>query len=121
CATPVPILTPTVPFGNPNITAVFPENTSNERYFLDTPEGATIEGCCNLCYFGTANCILAVYYGYQGCVVIRPTVPVGTGVGVSDVCPVGQFAGLVYERDTAPTFRSQGDIAGPCGQVYNNL
>lgn len=118
CATPVPTLIPTVPFGNPNYAVV--GDTANELYGSGTP-GETIEGCCNLCYFGVQNCILAVFYGYQGCVVIRPSVPVGTGIGLSDVCPVGQFAGLIYSRDTTPPFRSQGDIAGPCGQVYNNL
>ncbi|KAL8751323.1 MAG: hypothetical protein Q9184_006104 [Pyrenodesmia sp. 2 TL-2023] len=119
CATPIPIRIPTFPFGDPNDDVIFPD-TYTERFYLDTV-GGTLEGCCNLCYFGLQNCLSATYYSYQGCVVRRPTNPIGTGVGVSDACPVGQFAGLTYGRDTAPDFRSQGNLAGPCGQVYNNL
>lgn len=122
CATPIPIRIPTIPFGFPNFNVTFPDdpNGSSERYDLDTV-GATLEGCCNLCYFGLQNCISATYYSYLGCVVGRPTNAIGTGVGVSDACPVGQFARLTYARDTRPDFRSQGNLAGPCGQVYNNL
>ncbi|KAL9007384.1 MAG: hypothetical protein Q9173_007332, partial [Seirophora scorigena] len=118
CATPVPTLIPTVPFGKANFAGV--GDFDNQLYGSGT-KGATLDGCCNLCYFELQNCINAYFYGYQGCVVSRPVNPAGTGVGVSGVCPVGRFAGLTYARDTAPPFRSQGVIAGPCGEVYDNL
>ncbi|KAL8803640.1 MAG: hypothetical protein Q9182_003055 [Xanthomendoza sp. 2 TL-2023] len=120
CATPVPTLIPTVPFGKANQPPSIPGNGQNTLYGAGT-KGETIEGCCNLCYFEVPNCINAFFYGYQGCVVQQPSEVIGTGPGVSAVCPNGQIAGLTYSRDTAPPFRSQGDIAGPCGQTYNNL
>ncbi|KAI4087616.1 MAG: hypothetical protein LQ344_006680 [Seirophora lacunosa] len=119
CATPVPSLIPTLPFGKSNDAGV--GDLSNSLYGQGT-SGTTLEGCCNLCYFGLPNCVQAIYYSYQGCVVRQPAAPTGgTGVGVSDVCPNGQFQGLTYTPDLAPPFRSQGLLAGPCGQVYNNL
>ncbi|KAI4236864.1 MAG: hypothetical protein L6R40_006054 [Gallowayella cf. fulva] len=119
CATPVPTLIPTVPFGKANQPPSIP-GTQNDLYGQGTT-GETIEGCCNLCYFALPNCLNAFFYGYQGCVVQQPTEVIGTGPGVSEVCPNGQIAGLTYARDTTPPFRSQGQIAGPCGQTYNNL
>ncbi|KAL8677472.1 MAG: hypothetical protein Q9186_006113 [Xanthomendoza sp. 1 TL-2023] len=118
--TPVPTLIPTVPFGKANQPPSIPGNGQNSLYGAGT-KGETIEGCCNLCYFEIPNCINAFFYGYQGCVVQQPSEVIGTGPGISAVCPNGQIAGLTYSRDTAPPFRSQGDIAGPCGQTYNNL
>ncbi|KAL9019520.1 MAG: hypothetical protein Q9185_003220 [Variospora sp. 1 TL-2023] len=118
CATPVPSLIPTLPFGKSNDVGV--GDLSNSIYGQGTT-GTTLQGCCNLCYFGLPNCIQAIYYDYQGCVVRQPAAPTGTGLGVSAVCPNGKFAGLTYTPDVAPPFRSQGQFAGPCGQVYNNL
>ncbi|KAL8947757.1 MAG: hypothetical protein Q9222_005997 [Ikaeria aurantiellina] len=119
CATPISSLTPTVPYGlssgSPNI-----GGQQNSLYGSGTT-GTTLEGCCNLCYFGVPNCIQAFYYFYQGCVVSQAISVTGTGPGVSDVCPNGQIAGLTYNRDTNPPFRSTGNIAGPCGQTYNNF
>lgn len=110
---------PTVPYGlssgSPNIIS-----SGNSLYGLDTPAG-TLEGCCNLCYFGLPNCIQAFFYFYQGCVIQQADNVTGSGLGISNVCPKGYIAGLTYNRDTNPPFRSTGDIAGPCGQTYNNL
>lgn len=124
CATPVPgeggNKVQTVPYG---LAYPYPSSvpgTSNQRFDLST-KGGTLEGCCNICYFDIPNCLQAFYYSYQGCVVQQPTEIVGTGPGVSSVCPNGQIAGLTYNRDTNPPFRSTGNIAGPCGQTYNNL
>ncbi|KAG7008652.1 hypothetical protein G7Y79_00004g012360 [Physcia stellaris] len=119
CATPIPTKVPTIPYGKSDGTGV--GETSNSRYYLDTPEGETLEGCCNVCYFGIPNCIQAFWYSYQGCVVQQAVAPSGSGVGVSSVCPNGKISGLTYNRDTGADFRSTGDIAGPCGQVYNNF
>ncbi|KAL8696719.1 MAG: hypothetical protein Q9201_007515 [Fulgogasparrea decipioides] len=120
CATPVPNRIPTVPYGlasqPPSIAG-----TQNTRYYLDTPEGASVEACCNLCYFGIPNCLQAFYYSYQGCVVQQPTEVTSTGPGVSSVCPNGQIAGLIYNPDANADPRGTGDMAGPCGQTYNNL
>jgi hypothetical protein len=44
-----------------------------------------------------------------------------SGDDTSRVCPAGTFTGLSYSNDTNPAFRSSGNIAGPCGQVYNNM
>ncbi|KAL8833438.1 MAG: hypothetical protein Q9176_007978 [Flavoplaca citrina] len=125
CATPVPgegyaNKVQTVPYG---LAYPYPSSvpgTDNQRFDLTT-NGATLEGCCNICYFEIPNCLQAFYYSYQGCVVQQPTEIIGTGPGVSSVCPNGQIAGLTYNRDTNPPFRSTGNIAGPCGQTYNNL
>ncbi|CAF9934624.1 MAG: hypothetical protein HETSPECPRED_009295 [Heterodermia speciosa] len=118
CATPIPSLIPTIPYGNSNQAGVI--ESSNELFGFDTP-GATLEGCCNLCYFGTTNCIQAYYYFYEGCVIQQATSVNATGEGISNSCPNGQISGLTYSDDTSPPFRSTGTIAGPCGQVYNNL
>ena len=120
CATPVPSLIPTVPFGKADPYPSSVLGTNNNLYGQGTT-GTTLEGCCNLCYFGLPNCLQAFYYSYQGCVVQLATEVVGTGPGVTSVCPNGQIAGLTYNPDTSPPFRSQGNIAGPCGQTYNNL
>ncbi|KAL8714993.1 MAG: hypothetical protein Q9225_006446 [Loekoesia sp. 1 TL-2023] len=119
CATPIPSMTPNLPYGlssgSSNIVG-----TNNNLYGSGTT-GTTLEGCCNLCYFEVPNCIQAWYYFYQGCVVQQATEVTGTGARVSDVCPNGKIAGLTYNPDMNPPFRSTGDIAGPCGQTYNNL
>ncbi|KAL8822369.1 MAG: hypothetical protein Q9191_006896 [Dirinaria sp. TL-2023a] len=96
--------------------------SENSLYGSNTA-GDSLEGCCNLCFFGVPNCIQAFYYFYEGCVIQQASAPTGTGVGVSDVCPQGQIAGLTYSRDDTadPPFRSTGDIAGPCGAVYDDL
>lgn len=120
CATPVPSLIPKVPFGKADPYPSSVLGTNNNLYGQETT-GTTLEGCCNLCYFGLPNCLQAFYYSYQGCVVQLATEVVGTGPGISSVCPNGQIAGLTYNPDTSPPFRSQGNIAGPCGQTYNNL
>ncbi|KAI4102069.1 MAG: hypothetical protein L6R37_004575 [Teloschistes peruensis] len=118
CATPVPSMIPTVPYGLSNGVGV--SSSGNTLYGSGTT-GTTLEGCCNLCYFGVPNCTQAFYYFYEGCVIQQADMYNGTGIGVSPVCPKGQIAGLTYNRDANPPFRSTGDIAGPCGQTYNNL
>ncbi|KAL8636941.1 MAG: hypothetical protein Q9228_005731, partial [Teloschistes exilis] len=118
CATPVPSMIPTVPYGLSNGVGV--SSSGNTLYGSGTT-GTTLEGCCNLCYFGVPNCTQAFYYFYEGCVIQQADMYNGTGIGVSSVCPKGQIAGLTYNRDANPPFRSTGDIAGPCGQTYNNL
>lgn len=45
----------------------------------------------------------------------------GTGEGISAFCPQGTVEGLIYSNDTDPAFRSTGNFAGPCGQVYDDL
>ncbi|KAI4175265.1 MAG: hypothetical protein LQ343_001801 [Gyalolechia ehrenbergii] len=119
CATPVPSMIPTLPYGrssgSPNLIS-----DGNSLYGSGTT-GETLEGCCNLCYFGVPNCIQAFYYFYQGCVVQQADNFTGSGSGVSNVCPEGRIDGLTYNPDTNPPFRSTGDIAGPCGQTYSNL
>ena len=94
--------------------------SSNALFGFDTL-GATLEGCCNLCYFNVTNCIQAYYYFYEGCVIQQGTNVNGTARGISDSCPSGQITGLTYGNDTNPPFRSTGSIAGPCGQIYNDL
>ena len=118
CATPVPSLTLNLPYGASN--GANTGGNQNNLYGSETT-GNSLEGCCNLCFFGVPNCVQAVYYSYEGCVIEQAVSPLGTGQGVSDVCPVGQIAGLTYNPDTNPPFRSTGLIAGPCGSVYNNL
>ncbi|KAL8834748.1 MAG: hypothetical protein Q9170_003625 [Blastenia crenularia] len=119
CATPIPNQTPTVPYGlSSGSSSII--SYGNTLYGSGTT-GTTLEGCCNLCYFTVPNCIQAFYYSYEGCVVSQATEVMGTGPGISNVCPNGKFAGLTYSPDTNPPFRSTGDIAGPCGTTYNNL
>ncbi|KAI4199982.1 MAG: hypothetical protein LQ350_004244 [Teloschistes chrysophthalmus] len=118
CATPIPSLIPTVPYGLSN--GAGGSSGGNSLYGSGTT-GTTLEGCCNLCYFGVANCTQAYYYFYEGCVISQAGTYTGTGIGVSSVCPNGQIAGLTYNPDANPPFRSTGAIAGPCGQTYNNL
>ncbi|KAI4120363.1 MAG: hypothetical protein LQ338_007072 [Usnochroma carphineum] len=119
CATPIPSLTPNVPYGlssgSPNIVG----GVGNSLYGSGT-SGTTLEGCCNLCYFEVPNCVQAYWYFYQGCVINAVTVN-STGPGISNICPNGQIPGLTYSPGSNPPFRSTGDIAGPCGQTYNNL
>lgn len=67
------------------------------------------------------NCIQAYWYYYEGRVIVQAQTVIGTGVGVSDVCPNGKIKGLVYSPDSNAPFRSTGDIAGPCGVQYNDL
>ena len=100
------------------LNALLKLNDFTESSILDR---ATLEGCCNVCYFGILNCIQAFWYSYQGCVVQQAVAPTGTGVGVSSVCPNGKISGLTYNRDSGADVRSTGDIAGPCGQFYNNF
>ncbi|KAI1078150.1 hypothetical protein F5B20DRAFT_244924 [Whalleya microplaca] len=94
----------------------------NSLHYINTPEGASAESCCNLCYFGLENCVQAYWYFYEGCVISQATnLTAGTGEHVSSTCPVGTFEGLTYGPDVAPAFRSTGNIAGPCGQSYTNF
>ncbi|MCJ1244660.1 hypothetical protein MMC30_001859 [Trapelia coarctata] len=95
--------------------------SENSLYYLDTPEGASAQGCCNACFFEIANCIQAYWYSYEGCVVRRGTGVMGTGQGVTNSCPNGVISGLVYGPDVNPAFRSSGNIVGPCGSAYNNV
>ncbi|KAL8690959.1 MAG: hypothetical protein Q9218_003717 [Villophora microphyllina] len=118
CATPIPNMISTVPYGLSNGAGV--SSSQNTLYGSGTT-GTTLEGCCNLCYFGVPNCTQAFYYFYEGCVIQQADEYTGTGEGASSVCPQGQIAGLTYSPDANPPFRSTGDIAGPCGQTYNNL
>jgi hypothetical protein len=124
CASPFPSLTPTLPYGD----ATLPSNFSTENtlfYVSSTTEGASAQACCNACFFELANCIQAYWYSYEGCVVSLATnsslAGSASGEQVSTACPAGIFNGLTYEQDTNPAFRSTGNIAGPCGQTYNNL
>ncbi|KAL8665213.1 MAG: hypothetical protein Q9202_002435 [Teloschistes flavicans] len=120
CADPFPTLTPNLPFGDyssPSDLAL-----QNNRFYLDTPEGSSGQACCNACFFEIQNCINAYYYSYQGCVVSQATnLTSASGQGVDATCPAGYFKGLTYLPDTQPAFRSQGNLAGPCGQTYNNV
>ena len=118
CATPVPSLTPTIPYGLANQAGVL--ESQNTLYPLDSPAG-TLEGCCNLCYFGLPNCIQTFFHFYEGCVIQQGTSVTGARQGVSNVCPNGKISGLTYNPDTNPPLRSTGDIAGPCAQLYNDL
>lgn len=83
-------------------------SSEQTKYAPDTSQGASFDGCCNFCFFGTSNCIQTYWYSYQGCVVERGTSVNGIGVGASNVCPRGQIAGLVYDPDNNPSFRSTG-------------
>jgi hypothetical protein len=118
CATPLPTSIPTIPYGDAQSPTDL--NVENQRYDLSTPEGASAEACCNTCYFGITNCIQAYWYFYEGCVVQQAGAQ-GSGAGISNSCPSGLFAGLMYVPDNSPAFRSTGDFAGPCGVQYNNL
>ncbi|KAF6218114.1 hypothetical protein HO133_006072 [Letharia lupina] len=120
CATPLPTLTPQLPYGLSN--GVGESNTEgNNLYGIDTPQGASAEACCNTCYFEIPYCIQAYWYFYEGCVVDQATTVTGSGDGISTVCPQGTVEGLTYSNDTNPAFRSTGDFAGPCGQTYDDL
>ncbi|KAG7008606.1 hypothetical protein G7Y79_00005g017470 [Physcia stellaris] len=118
CATPIPSVIPTIPYGMANQAGVI--ESSNSLYGSGT-SGTSLEGCCNLCYFSVLNCIQAYYFFYEGCVVQQGTNVTGTSEGIGSICPNGKISGLTYNPDTAPPFRSTGTIAGPCGQTYNNL
>lgn len=124
CASPFPSLTPTLPYGD----ATLPSDITTENslfYVSSTTEGASAQACCNACFFELANCIQAYWYSYEGCVVSLATnsslAGSASGKQVSTACPAGIFNGLTYEQDTDPAFRSTGNIAGPCGQTYNDL
>ncbi|KAL8637284.1 MAG: hypothetical protein Q9228_005426 [Teloschistes exilis] len=120
CADPFPTLTPNLPFGD----YVSPTDLGlqNGRFFTDTPQGSSGQACCNACFFEIENCINAYYYSYQGCVYSQATnLTSASGQGKDATCPAGYFKDLTYVPDTKPAFRSQGNIAGPCGQTYNNL
>lgn len=124
CASPFPSRTPTLPYGD----ATPPSNLSTQNtlfYVSSTSQGASAQACCNACFFELANCIQAYWYSYEGCVVSQATNSSLTGSAsgehVGKTCPAGTFKGLTYEQDTNPAFRSTGNIAGPCGQTYNNL
>jgi hypothetical protein len=120
CANPFPTLTPTIPYGiasTPNSLGL-----ENNLYYLNTQQGSSAQACCNACFFELANCVQAYWYFYEGCVVSQATdLSSASGQQVSNVCPSGTFDDLTYNNDTAPAFRSTGNIAGPCGQTYNNL
>lgn len=118
CATPISTLIPSLPYGVANQAGVI--SSQNTLYGSDT-DADSLEGCCNLCFFGVPNCIQAFYYFYEGCVIQQAQTVNGTGIGVNDVCPNGKIDGLTYNPDTTPPFRSTGDIAGPCGVQYNDL
>lgn len=124
CASPFPSLTPTLPYGDATLPSNF--STANSLFYVSsTTEGASAQACCNACFFELANCIQAYWYSYEGCVVSLATnsslAGSASGEQVSTACPAGVFNGLAYEQDTNPAFRSTGNIAGPCGQTYNNL
>lgn len=120
CADIFPTLTPTLPYGDASNGAGF--STVNTLYYLSTdPAGASAQACCNKCFFGMENCVNAFWYFYEGCVVQQATAAAGNGIGNSTQCPSGQLVGLTYTNDTAPAFRSTGNIAGPCGVSYSNL
>ena len=93
CATPITSLTPTLPYGLWNGVGV---STSQQTLYGSNTVGTTLEGCCNLCFFGLTNCIFAYWYFYEGCVVQQGLTVNGTGVGISDVCPNGKINGLVF-------------------------
>lgn len=98
-----------------------PHNLTLVNNLHQGTDGANATDCCNACYFEIENCIQAFYYNVEGCVVAQATnLTSGTGEGVSDVCTVGTFDGLVYGPDTTPVFPSTGTITGPCGQKYEN-
>ncbi|KAI4200311.1 MAG: hypothetical protein LQ350_004059 [Teloschistes chrysophthalmus] len=120
CADPFPTRIPTLPFGD--ATSPTDLGLQNGRFFTDTPQGQSGQACCNACFFELENCINAYYYSYQGCVYSQATnLTNASGQGVDATCPAGYFKGLTYVPDTKYDFRSQGTLAGPCGQTYNNL
>jgi len=120
CANPFPTNIPTMPYGDAINSASF--STANTLYYItSTPEGASAQACCNTCFFGVENCVNAFWYSYEGCVVQQAVNVTGNGVGLSAQCPGGQLKGLTYSNDTAPAFRSTGNIAGPCGVSYANV
>lgn len=120
CADPLP--SPGPAYGDaPNPLPPTIPGTANDRYYLDTPEGASAQSCCNTCFFEIANCIQAFWYSYQGCVIMQGVGVVGTGQGVTNTCPNGVISGLTYGPDVNPAFRSTGNIVGPCGSAYNNV
>jgi len=97
--------------------------TQNNRYGLDTEQGADVQGCCNTCLFDIENCVQAWWYFYQGCVVqqavnVTETKVKGKVQGRSEQCPQGTIGGLEYGNNTNPAFRSTGNIVGPCGSAY---
>lgn len=99
-----------------------PLGLQNGLFYLDTPEGNNATSCCNICFFGVANCIQAYWYSYEGCVVSQATnLDSASGEGVSTSCPAGTFDGLSYGPDLKPAFRSTGNIVGPCGRSYTNF
>ncbi|KAI0379479.1 hypothetical protein F5Y04DRAFT_129367 [Hypomontagnella monticulosa] len=100
----------------------FPLAQQNSLIPLSDARGATAQACCETCYFGTADCVQAWWYFYEGCVVSVATNLTGrTGSNASPACPGGTFAGLTYGPDVDPAFRSTGNIAGPCGEEYSNF
>ncbi len=114
CATPITRFSPTLPYG---LSSGGPGASNNLNNSI-----TSVEACCDLCYFGLPNCIQAYYFSYEGCVISQANPgSVGDGIGISSVCPTGQFGGLTYRNDSNPDFRSTGDFAGPCGMTYNNL
>lgn len=120
CADPLP--SPGPAYGDaPNPLPPTISGTENNIYYSDTPQGVSAQACCNTCFFEIANCIQAFWYFYEGCVVSQGTGVVGIGQGVTNTCPNGVIAGLVYGPDVAPAFRSSGNIVGPCGSAYNNV
>jgi len=132
CATPLPTKTSTIPYGLRNNGEY--ETSGNSIFTDSTTQGATLEGCCNACFFELQNCIQAFWYSYEGCVVMQPGVFNGTtlmtndpssyngsGNGVSSTCPKGSIVGLSYAPDSGADERSTGDIAGPCGVAYGDL
>ena len=120
CATPLPTLVPTLPYGDAQEASDL--SLSNSLYYLNTPEGTSAESCCKTCFFEIPYCVQAYWYFYQGCVVSQATV-LGSANGVqsSSTCPSGLLGALTYAKDTNPAFRSTGNFAGPCGVEYANV
>jgi len=69
CATPLKTKTSTIPYGLR--TGGQYKTSGNNLFSLSTTEGATLEGCCNACFFELENCIQAFWYFYEGCVVMQ--------------------------------------------------
>lgn len=116
CASPLPSPGPAYGLAQGSVPHV-----ENSLFYINTPEGASAEACCNTCFFEIENCIQAFWYSYEGCVVSQGTDVNGTGQGISKTCPAGIIQGLQYGPDGTPPFRSTGDFAGPCGEAYANL
>lgn len=130
CASPVPTLISTIPYGDYHDSLGSPgTQMGNTLYYNTSPQGSSAEACCNTCYFELTYCIAAYWYSYEGCVVNQGVVLNGligngvplTGEGKSTTCPYGTVEGLVYTPNTDAAFRSTGNFAGPCGQSYENL